>query len=189
MVLERNSKRTGEIIQLLLRWSDKKKGIFKDERFYLPKKGVKESSENAFFLTPTMVFNSRRNADSLWTAAEKTWKDSSTRWVFFPRKVIQRTTTDKLEKLEKALVKYGFSWRPEDSVRWRKVSDSFLKYFDGNPINLLKEYDYDAHQIFVAMRTKLGKDFPFLAGSTSGSKILLVWLRLLHEHVKKLKNF
>ena len=188
MVLKRNSKRTGEIIQLLLRWSDKKKGIFKDEMFYLPKKGVKESSENAFFLTTTMLFNSQRNADILWAAAEKTWKDPSTRWVFFPRKIIQRTTTDKLEKLEKALDTYGFSWRPKDSERLRKVSDSFLKYFDGNPINLLKEYDYDAHRIFVAMRTKYAKDFPYLAGATGGSKILLVWLRLLHKHVKKLKN-
>ena len=90
--------------------------------FYLPKKGVKESSENAFFLTTTMLFNSQRNADILWAAAEKTWKDPSTRWVFFPRKVIQRTTTDKLEKLEKAPLHI---WLFMETKRFRKVAEGF----------------------------------------------------------------
>ena len=186
MVLKRNSKRTGEIIQLLLQWSEKRKGIFKEEDFWLPK----TRTEKAFFLTTPMVFNygNSTKAKILWAAAKKTWDDPSTHWVFFPREVIQRTTTDKLDELVVALKEHGFSPRQTDAKNWRTVSDSFLKYFDGNPINLLKKFDYDAHRIFVEMRTKLGKDFPFLAGSTSGSKILLVWLRLLHEHVKKLKN-
>ena len=185
MVLKRNSKRTGEIIQLLLRWSEKRKGIFKEPKFWLPK----TRTEKAFFITTSMVFNygNSTKAKILWDAAKKTWDDPSTHWVFFPREVIQRTTTDELED---ALKKHGLGGRylGQNAKNWRTVSNSFVKYFDGNPINLLKEFDFDAHKIFVAMRTKYGKDFPYLAGSTGGSKILLVWLRLLHKHVKKLKN-
>jgi len=185
MVLKRNSKRTGEIIQLLLRWSEKRKGIFKEEDFWLPK----TRTEKAFFITTSMVFNygNSTKAKILWAAAKKTWDDPSTHWVFFPREVIQRTTTDELEE---ALEKHGLGGRylEQNTKNWRKVSNSFVKHFDGNPINLLKDFDFDAHRIFIAMRTKYGKDFPYLAGSTGGSKILLVWLRLLHKHVKELKN-
>ena len=83
MVLKRNSKRTGEIIQLLLRWSEKRKGIFKEEDFWLPK----TRTEKAFFITTSMVFNygNSTKAKILWAAAKKTWDDPSTHWVFFPR--------------------------------------------------------------------------------------------------------
>ena len=140
MVLKRNSKRTGEIIQLLLRWSEKRKGIFKEPKFWLPK----TRTEKAFFITTSMVFNygNSTKAKILWAAAKKTWDDPSTHWVFFPREVIQRTTTDELEE---ALEKHGLGGRylEQNTKNWRTVSNSFVKEFDGNPINLLKEYDYD----------------------------------------------
>ena len=143
------------------------------------------------WLTLTVSIDYQRSASALWYAARVTWLDKDTRWVFNPKEVSART----MEELVVSLKKYSLSQKPKkDALIWITVAISFLNMFDGNPVNLLKSCNYDASEIYSAMRSsKYAKKFPYLSGATGTSKILSLWIRMLKDEgridLKNLENY
>ena len=184
MVLNRNSERTKKVIQRLLQWYKKRTGIFSHAALpetIQPKGVVRESYEHVMFITLGVSLDYQRSANDLWDAARKTWEDKNTRWVFSPNLVAQKT----MEDLVKDLQIYRLSKKMnKDAKIWRTVSLSFLELFDGDPRNMFKKFDFDALEIFNAMKNTYGKQFPYLAGSTGTGKILSLWIRMMHDEAK-----
>lgn len=184
MVLHRNPERTKKVIQRLLQWYKKRDGIFSGTGLpetVLPEGVQRGSYEHIMFVTMCSTIDYNRNADALWAAGRLSWADESTRWVFFPHLVEQKT----LEELIKDLQKHRLSQkRNRDAKYWRIVSLSFLKLFDGDPRNMFKKFDFDALEIRGYMKKMGTKVFPYLAGATTSGKINSMWIRILHDEAK-----
>src|SRR5688572_4669863 len=143
MVLISNSERTARIIEILMDWFSN--GGQRDGFMFavdMPEsilaEGMEKGSyEHIMLLTLTVSIDYQRNATSLWKSAKLTWKDESTRWVFFPKELQSKT----YENLVIALSRYRLSQKPnKDAKIWWKVSTSFLKMFEGDPRKLLELY-------------------------------------------------
>lgn len=181
-MLKTDPDRTKKVIEILLDWYPKKTGVFSqaEEPEELCPKGVKVGSyDHIVFLTQSVSIDYMRSAKQLWDAARTTWEDEKTRWVFYPNEIVERN----LEELKKALSKYKLSKKPnKDTKIWRDVAFSFHEMFNDDPRNLFEKFHYDAIQIYNAMRAQYGKDFPYLSGAASDSKILSLWIRMLHDY-------
>ena len=172
-----------------MEWYQKKTKIFTNVELpeeLIPEGIVVGSYDHIVFLTQSVSIDYMRSAQQLWDAARTTWKDETTKWVFYPKEIAERN----LEDLINAMAKYKLSKKhTKDPKIWRKVALSFNELFDGDPRNLFEKFNYDALQIFNSMRSQYGKSFPYLAGSTGTSKILSLWIRILHDVAKvKFKN-
>ncbi|WP_268544033.1 hypothetical protein [Candidatus Nitrosotenuis cloacae] len=183
-MLKTTPARTKKVIEILMDWYQKKTEIFTNAE--LPEALIPEgitigSYDHIMFLTQSVSIDYMRSAQQLWDAARTTWKDETTRWVFYPKEIAKRN----LEDLIDAMSKHKLSKKhTKDPTTWRKVALSFNNLFDGDPRNLFQKFNYDALQIFNSMRSQYGKDFPYLAGSTGTSKILSLWIRMLHDFAK-----
>lgn len=164
-----------------MEWYSKRDGIL--SRAELPESKPpsdveRGSYEHVMFLTLTVALDYQRSANDLWNSARITFEDQMTKWVFSPQEVAKRNH----DELVTSLAKYKLSKKKEkDAKIWQTVATSFLELFGGDPRKLFEKYDYDAPQIFHSMRTIYGKKFPYLAGSTGTSKILSLWIRILHD--------
>ena len=190
MVMQRNSKRTENVIQQLIRWKNERTGIFANSSLpetQLPKGVERGSYEQIMFITMCSSIDYQRDADALWDAGRDTWNDENTRWVFFPNLVKQKT----LEDLTKNLQKYRLSKKPtKDANIWRTVSLSFLDLFDSDPRNMFKKFEFDALKIRSHMKELGTKVFPYLGGSSSTGKINSMWIRILHDDANiSFKNY
>jgi len=142
---------------------------------------VRGTYEHIMFLTLSVSIDYQRSASDLWNAARKTWEDEDTRWIFFPGEIKKKD----LDDLISSLAKHKLSKKKEkDAKIWRTVAISFLELFDGDPRKMFEELDYDARRIFDIMRSSYAKKFPYLAGSSGTSKILSLWIRILHDEAK-----
>jgi hypothetical protein len=143
-----------------------------------PKGVIRGSYEHILFLTLSVSIDYQRSAQQLWDAARETWLDEATRWVFFPSEVGKRGEIE----LREALGKHKLSKKPfRDAAIWRTVALSFLELFQGDPRVLFEQHNNNAHAVFGAMKSRYGKRFPYLAGSTGTQKILSLWLRMLKD--------
>ncbi len=188
-MLVTNIEHARKVIDIILDWYDKKDGIFSGSD--LPESEIPNgidigSYEHIMFLTMTVAIDYQRSASDLWDSARRSWEDKDTRWVFFPKEVIKKTT----EELGEALTKYKLCKKIKKDVDiWKSIAQSFAELFDGDPRNLFARFDYDAHQIVTAMKKQYGKDFPYLAGSTGTGKIRSLWIRMLYKEAKiRFKN-
>ena len=103
MAIRKNSKRTVEVIQQLVRWKNERTGIFANSSLpetLLPKGVEKGSYEQIMFITMCSSIDYQRDADALWDAGRDTWNDENTRWVFFPNLVKQKTPEDLSKDLQ-----------------------------------------------------------------------------------------
>lgn len=180
--LSENPDRSVKVIHLLRKlFYEQKSGIFLQTEMPEsdpPEGVVRGSYEHILFLTMTVSIDYQRSAFQLWDAARRTFRDSETTWVFSPSDVAVRP----LSELVNALVKYRLAKKPEkDASIWRKIGESFSRYFDSDPRNLFERYNYNAHDIYNNMRNTYRYLFPYLSGATGTSKILSLWLRMLHD--------
>ncbi|MBM3905042.1 MAG: hypothetical protein FJ357_07930 [Thaumarchaeota archaeon] len=179
-MLQSDPQRMAKVIKTLMDWYANKDGLLSgaEPPESKPPSGMEQGSyEHIMFLTLSVSLDYQRSANDLWNSARTTWEDTVTRWVFYPNEIKEKN----FEELVSALSKYKLSKKPtKDTQIWQRVSNSFLELFDGDPRNLFKKFDYDALQIFNAMRKQYGKRFPYLAGSTGTSKILSLWIRILN---------
>lgn len=177
-----NPEHSAKIIDILIDWyRGSRDGVLSGAELpeSKPPNGVTRGSyEHIMFLTLTVSIDYQRSADALWNASRRTWEDETTRWVFSPIDISNRSQED----LVFALSKYKLSKKQnKDAQIWRTVATSFLSLFQGDPRKLFETYSYDAYEIYKAMRKRYGKQFPYLAGSTGTSKILSLWLRMLYD--------
>ncbi len=171
-------------MKILLEWYPKRTGIFEGAELpesRPPARAAPGSYERVMFYTLTVAIDYQRKASDLWDSARKTMDDESVQWVFHPGTVSKKTP----QELVEALSKHKLSKKTnKDADIWRTICLSFLELFDGDPRKLFEKYDHDARQIFDVMRNKYGKKFPYLAGSTGTSKILSLWIRIMHKEAQ-----
>ena len=183
-MLKTNPERTKKIIEILLDWYKKRDGIFtgSDLPESAPPNGMMVGSyEHIMFLTMTVSIDYQRSAQDLWNVARISWQDENTRWIFSPAEISKRSH----DELVGSLAKHKLSKKKnKDADIWRKVSLSFLELFEGDPRKMFEKFDYDALQIFNAMRAQYGRHFPYLAGSTGTGKILSLWIRIMNKEGK-----
>lgn len=185
--LTKDIEKAKKVAEILYNNWHSEKGIFGNKDMpeeVLPETIEKGSYEHLMFITLTVSIDYLRDAPTLWNASRKTINDKETKWIYYPNEVMKRSD----EELIKAMQKYKLSKKPKkDSLDiWKKVCKSFYELYNSNPINFLKEYDYDALRIFDVMKSRYKYKFPYL----SGNKILPLWIRMLKDVVGiEFKNF
>lgn len=133
------------------------------------------SKENYNYFTLPMALNYQRNSYKLWEAAEFTYQDSETKFLFDPEKVIE---TD-IEKVQNALTKYKVALQKNKQTEiWITLSKTIKNLLDNDIRNVLKINDYDIEKIRNYIQKEHKKEFPYL----SGNKICNYWLYVLYQY-------
>ncbi len=118
-------------IALLLHDRFNREGIFGHRR--MPESGwgsnlttsgiVRGSYEHLMFITLVVSIDYPRDADQLWEAGRKTFKDEETRWLFFPK-----ISRNRLSDIAAGLRKHNLSKKPKkDPEIWQGVSNSLFE--------------------------------------------------------------
>jgi hypothetical protein len=135
----------------------------------------KDSVENIIYFTLPVALNFQRDSKNMWISANKTFLDPETNYLFYPEQVV----TKPFETIQKDLTKYKLALQKNKHVNiWITLSKTFNKYYQSNPYNLFKKYNFDILKILEAI-TKTEKDrFPYLRGP----KLSNYWLYILNMH-------
>ena len=177
---------------------DKKEILIKVEELYsMWKKGLlggeimpensnphlrSNSLENYLYFTLPMALNYQRNSYTLWENALKSYNDIETKFIFNPKKVVNKT----FEEVQYALTKYKVALQKQKQTEiWIKLCQTFCDLFNGDIRKLFDENDNDVNKIrdYIQKQNKLR--FPYL----SGTKICNYWLYVLYQYTdRKYKN-
>ena len=133
----------------------------------------RNSKENFLYFTLPMALNYQRNSYKLWESVLKTYNDEETRNVFFPHDVVNMD----IDILKEKLTKYKVALQPNKQTEiWYVLCKTFVKYFNNDPLALLKNNNFDILKIknFININKKM---FPYL----SGTKICNYWLYVLEQ--------
>lgn len=140
------------------------------------------SRENYLYFINTCSLNFQRSSPATWQSAMKTWDDESTRFVFFPEKVVASST----DNLRAALLKHKLALQPNKHVDiWSRIANTFHTHFNDDPRELFKKGEFDAVKVLNTMQTEMKKDFPYLSGPKLSNYSLFI---LLHYSDLKLTN-
>lgn len=169
------------------------KGVFgrKEMPEDKPPENVERGSlEHLLFITLTVSIDYQRDAPALWESSRKTYEDPETRYLFNPKLLHQIS----FDKIVQDMRKYGLSQKTQkDAYIWRTIGVTFYKKWGGNPLNFLKQCNWDALIILEHLKNDIHiyrgepvPDYPYLRGAKIGP----VWLRMLRDNVgiTKLKN-
>lgn len=150
----------------------------------LTSSGIKKGSyEHLMFITLVVSIDYQRDANRLWESGRKTFEDEETRWLFFPKEVVEKQHSQiKSAMMKHGLYKVGTNPRTGlgDVEIWSKVSKSFFDVYDSNPMNLIKQCKLNALKIF---EKKFDLRFKQLFPYFSGDKIFPLWIRMLRDNV------
>jgi hypothetical protein len=134
----------------------------------------KGSRENYLYFTLPPTINFQRSSPAMWKAALATWNDPAANYVFFPEKV----TRKKFEQVQKDLLKHKLALQQnKHPTIWTTISNSFHKFFGGDPRNLLEKGEYDAGKILALIQIEHKDKFPYLRGP----KMANYWLYILSQ--------
>jgi hypothetical protein len=155
-----------------------------------PKRVMKGSLEHIFFITLTASIDYQRDALSLWASSRKTFEDPETRYLFDPKGLFETP----FPKIVRDMQKYKLSKKlQKDAYILRTVGVTFYKKWNSNPLNFLRDCNWDAPTILKRLRNdthlyngRLVSDYPYLRGPKIGP----LWLRMLRDNVgiTQLKN-
>lgn len=162
-------------------WKEKELGgevMPEDENPHLPK----DSLENYLYFTLPMALNYQRNSYTLWEAANKTYQDEETRFVFSPKECLKRS----FEEVQQALTKYKVALQKQKQTEiWLTLCKTIEDLYEGDirKLFLEKEENVDTIRDFIQIEEK--KRFPYL----SGTKICNYWLYVIMQYTnQKYKN-
>jgi len=149
----------------------------------LPAGMEKGSLEHLLFITLTVSIDYQRDANVMWAVSRKTFEDPDTRYLFDPASL--HNTRPK--QIEQEMQKYGLSKKiKKDPYIWRTVGVTFLKKYNGDPLNFIEDCGWDSKNILWCLKNDthlyIGKevpDFPYLRGNKIGP----LWLRMLRDNV------
>ncbi len=128
------------------------------------------SRENYLYFTLAPAINFQRQSEALWRAADATYRDSATRFVFLP----EETRRGEAAYLS-ALSKYSLaSFRQKHTSIWYRISQTLAEDYDTDPRALLAAFDYDVLSIRAELQRRRDR-FPYL----SGPKLANYWLYIL----------
>ncbi len=138
----------------------------------------KDSMGNYLYFTLPMALNYQRNSYTLWEAANKTYKDEETRFVFSPKAVLSSS----FEDVQKALIKYRVALQKDKQTQiWIKLCDTIENLLDGDIRNLFTICNNDVNKIRDYMQIEHKKDFPYL----SGNKLCNYWMYVIYQYTDK----
>lgn len=142
----------------------------------------KNSKENYLYFTLPMALNYQRNSYTLWEAANKTYNDEETRFVFDPEEVLNRS----FEEVQSALVKYKVALQKNKQTEiWIKLCTTFVNLYNGDIRELFDQLDNDVDKIREFIQKENKSKFPYL----SGTKICNYWLYVIWQYTdRKYKN-
>lgn len=128
------------------------------------------SRENYLYFTLAPSINFQRKSEALWRAADRTYRDPATRFIFFPEEVRRGRAA-----YAEALGKHSLAvLRDKHTDIWFTISQTLAARYDADPRTLLGQADYDVLYVrSLVLRDK--KAFPYL----SGPKLLNYWLYML----------
>ncbi len=141
------------------------------------------SLEHIFFITLTVAIDYQRDTPALWVSSRRTFEDEETRYLFYPSEVFKAPVS----KIVSDMQKHDLARKADkDAYIWRTVASSFLKKYDGNPVNLFKQCNWYATVVLDSVRNarhfyrnKEYPDFPYLRGDKIGP----LWLKMLRDNV------
>lgn len=134
-----------------------------------------ESLENYLYFTLPMALNYQRNSYELWKAANKTYQDKETQFVFFPKEVLNHSFLE----VQTALTKYKVALQKNKQTEiWIALCQTFVDFFDGDIRKLFDTFHNDVDKIREFVQKKEKKRFPYL----SGTKICNYWLYVIWQY-------
>ena len=137
-----------------------------------------ESLENYLYFTLPMALNYQRNSYELWKAANKTYQDKETQFVFFPKEVLKHSFLE----VQAALTKYKVALQKNKQTEiWIALCQTFVDFFDGDIRKLFDRFDNDVNKIRNFIQKENKKKFPYL----SGTKICNYWLYVIWQYTDK----
>ena len=93
-----------------------------------------------------------RDADKLWQAGRKTMDDTETKWIFSPEIVKDKT----LDEIIHAMNKHKLSQKhSRDAGFWKRISESFSRFYSSDPKNLIEKCGYDAMKLLEKKYEKI----------------------------------
>lgn len=138
----------------------------------------KSSRENYLYFTLPMALNYQRNSYTLWESALKTYEDETTRFVFEPKEVLQKT----FQEVQSALTKYKVALQKQKQTEiWISLCHTFVEMFDGDIRKLFETLDNDVDKIRNFIQKEYKKRFPYL----SGTKICNYWLYVIYQYTDR----
>ncbi len=138
----------------------------------------KDSLENYLYFTLPMALNYQRNSYTLWESAKKTYQDEETRFVFFPKEVLNHS----FEEVQEALTKYKVALQKNKQTEiWITLCQTFVTLYDGDIRKLFDTFDNDVNQIRNYMQKEAKKLFPYLCGT----KICNYWLYVILQYTDR----
>lgn len=148
-----------------------------------PQGVIRGSTEHLCFISLTVAIDYMRDAPTLWNNSRATYSDPETKYLFCPRELEQSS----FEKVVKDMQKHGLSKKPErDAKIWYTLGNSFSIKWGGDPLNFIKNCDWDVTKILEALyanrhfsKGTLIPDFPNLRGPKIGP----LWIRMLRDNV------
>lgn len=142
----------------------------------------KGSRENYLYFTLAPCLNFQRSSPALWRAANATYQDPKTNFVFFPEKVIKVSDAE----LKAALVKHSLAVQTnKHPFIWRTITTSLYDHYSSDPRKIIKAGNADLLKILNLVQVEQKTLFPYL----SGPKLSNYWLFILaHFTDIKLKN-
>lgn len=137
-----------------------------------------ESLDNYLYFTLPMALNYQRNSYELWKAANKTYQDKETRFVFFPKEVLNHSFFE----VQTALTKYKVALQKNKQTEiWIALCQTFVDFFDSDIRKLFDTFHNDVDKIREFVQKKEKKRFPYL----SGTKICNYWLYVIWQYTDR----
>lgn len=137
---------------------------------------VVPEGELANVLTLGMVLNYQRNSYTLWQSVAQAYLDPATRWIFNPRKLLERSIEDLREDLLQHRVALQPNRHPEI---WYRVAQGIVQSsLKGDVQGLIESANCDIAILKEIMQESRKKEFPYL----SGPKIFNYWLYVLEDY-------
>ena len=138
----------------------------------------KDSKENYLYFTLPMALNYQRNSYTLWESANKTYEDKETKFVFDPKKCLEKS----FEEVQQALTKYKVALQKQKQTEiWLSLCKTFVELYDGDIRRLFDELDNDVDKIRDFIQKENKKKFPYL----SGTKICNYWLYVIWQYTDR----
>ena len=136
------------------------------------------SKENYIYFTLPMALNYQRNSYTLWGSALKTWEDEETKFVFDPKKCLEKT----IDEVQYALTKYKVALQKQKQTEiWLTLCHTIVDLYNGDIRVLFDELDNDVDKIRDFIQKENKRKFPYL----SGTKICNYWLYVIYQYTDR----
>ncbi len=145
-----------------------------------PPDGVTRGDERHLaMLTLTVALDYVRDHDQLWDAANRSYADGKTNYLFEPVRVAAASH----EQILADMLLHRLSLKPQKDARiWRQISMTLAEHYDGRVGKLIEAADHDAvHLLELVTGPQLSFGFP----SLTGPKIRLLWAKLLADNLPR----